>query len=151
MSGKLPVERAVSSGGIVWRRNGREVEVVLCGRKQDGGFVWTLPKGTPDPGESLEEAAEREVREETGLEVERGQKVGTIDYWFVSEGKRFHKFVHHWLMEPRGGDLERHDYEFDEVRWVPAAEALRMLTYPNERKVLEDALAIIEGEDGRQD
>lgn len=140
-----PVQSAVSAGGIVWRRNeDGGIEVVLCGRRSGDETIWALPKGTPDPGETYEDAARREVEEETGLEVVMGEKVGTIDYWFVANGTRFHKYVHHWLMQPCGGDLSRHDAEFDDVRWVGAAEALRMLTYPNERAILERAIARIE-------
>ena len=64
---KLPLQGAVSAGGVVYRRGPRGIEVVLCGRTEDG--VWGLPKGTPSPGESLEQAAVREVTEETGLQV----------------------------------------------------------------------------------
>lgn len=102
-----------------------------------------LPKGTPDDGETIEQTALREVREETGLEVTIGEALGKIDYWFVSEGQRIHKRVYHWLMQPGGGDMANHDAEFDEVTWVPIREAILSVTYANERKVLEDALARI--------
>ena len=92
-----------SAGGVVARvREGRP-EVVLCGRS--GERLWALPKGTPDPGEEIEETAIREVQEETGLTVEPIEKLGTIDYWFVLKGFRVHKVVHHWLMRPVGGDV----------------------------------------------
>ncbi|MEX0783564.1 MAG: NUDIX hydrolase [Dehalococcoidia bacterium] len=131
-----PIEDAVSAGGVVWRRNGVGVEVVLCGRN-DGLRV--LPKGTPDAGEGLEETALREVREETGLEVALGDSLGTIEYWFTSGGTRYHKLVHHWLMEPIGGDVADHDHEFDFVEWLSFDQALADLSYENERKVLRRA------------
>jgi 8-oxo-dGTP pyrophosphatase MutT (NUDIX family) len=133
---RLPIEDAVSAGGVVWRQGDQGVEVVLCGRT-DGLRV--LPKGTPDAGESIEETALREVREETGLDVRLGPTLGTIEYWFTSGGVRYHKQVHHWLMEPIGGDVAHHDHEFEIVEWLPLDQALADLTYENERKVLRRA------------
>lgn len=142
MTRDLPVKTAVSAGGVVWRRNDAgEVEIVLCGRHKD--HVWGLPKGTPDDGESIEQTALREVREETGLEVKAGPELGVIEYWFVSGGIRYHKFVHHWLMEPVGGDLANHDHEFDAVEWVTIPEALQLLTYNNERKIVQEAARVL--------
>jgi 8-oxo-dGTP pyrophosphatase MutT (NUDIX family) len=138
------VKDAVSAGGVVWRAvESGEIEVVLCGRGADS--LWVLPKGTPDPGETIEETALREVREETGLVVKTGARLPTIEYWFVANGARYHKFVHHWLMEPIGGDLADHDAEFDTVRWVSIDEAPAMLTYSNERRVLADASRVLAG------
>jgi 8-oxo-dGTP pyrophosphatase MutT (NUDIX family) len=104
-----------------------------------------LPKGTPDPGERIEETALREVEEETGLRVELGQSLGSITYWFTSGRTRFHKEVHHWLMEPVGGDLGDHDHEFDFVEWAPLEEALSRLTYENERRVVRRAAEKLQG------
>ena len=74
---RLAIQDLVSAGGIVYRRNGGEPEVVLCGRPAKG--LWALPKGTPEPSETLEQTAEREVAEETGLQVRIVRKVGEID------------------------------------------------------------------------
>lgn len=138
MSRRLPIEDAVSAGGVVWRRgDSSDFEVALCGRSSDNS--WVLPKGTPDPGETLEQTATREVREETGLEVKLGQGLGTIDYWFTLNGVRYHKRVHHWLMEAVGGDTANHDHEFDEVAWVSFPEALRRINYANQRAVISEA------------
>lgn len=140
---RLPIEDVVSAGGVVWRQPPEgDVEVVLCGRK-DG--VWVLPKGTPDPGEAIEDTAVREVEEETGLRVQRGESIGSITYWFTSGGTRFHKEVHHWLMEPIGGDTADHDHEFDFVEWVPLEDARARLSYENERRVLDRAAAKLRG------
>jgi 8-oxo-dGTP pyrophosphatase MutT (NUDIX family) len=139
---RLPIRDAVSAGGVVWRREpGGGVEVVICGRRADN--VWGLPKGTPDNGESIEDAALREVREETGLAVRLGEPLGTISYWFTADGARHHKRVHHWLMEPTGGDVADHDAEFDEVVWLPLREAAERLSYRNEKRVLADAAALL--------
>ena len=135
--GRLPVQDAVSAGGVVWRRGEKRVEIVVCGRRADRS--WMLPKGTPDAGESLEETAMREVREETGLEVELGATLPTIEYWFTMNGVRYHKRVHHWLMQPTGGDVANHDHEFDDVVWMPVDEALRKVNYSNQRQVIAEA------------
>ncbi|TME93243.1 MAG: NUDIX hydrolase [Chloroflexi bacterium] len=133
------VRTAIAAGGVVMRRRNDDWEVVLAGRQSDG--TWVFPKGTPDRGESIEETAEREVREETGLDVRILRPLGQTDYWFAAPGERVHKFVHFFLMEPTGGDLSAHDHEYDEVRWVPLAEARRMLSFDTYREVLDRAVA----------
>ena len=142
---KLPVERAVSAGGVVYRRGPQGIEVVLCGRTEDG--VWGLPKGTPGPGESLEQTAVREVSEETGLQVAIERKIDTIEYWFAREGVRYHKFVHHYLMVPIGGSTDDHDWEYDRVEWFAAEQATKTLSYRNEVEVLRKAIALLEDGD----
>jgi len=137
-----PVKRAVSAGGIVYRRGGDGVEFAICGRDSDG--VWGLPKGTPDPGESLEQTALREVREETGLEVRLADKIEVIEYWFSRDGVRYHKWVHYYLMEATGGDTTAHDVEYDRVEWFPAEAALKTLSFKNEVDVAGKALALLE-------
>ena len=139
---RLPVQDAVSAGGVVWRKSpAGEFEVVVCGRRSDR--LWCLPKGTPDAGESIEDTAVREVQEETGLRVRRGDALGAIEYWFTADGIRYHKQVHHWLMEPIGGDVAEHDHEFDEVRWIAIADAHTMLSYDGERKVVAEAARVL--------
>src|SRR5579884_1479118 len=145
---RLPIEDLVSAGGVVYRLGGAGPEVVLCGRTATG--TWGLPKGTPQDAETLEQTAEREVREVTGLDVRIERKIGEIEYWFTrpAQGKRFHKRVHHYLMAPVGGSTDRHDSEYDVVRWFPAAEAERRLTYHNEVEMLRRALTLVRGRAG---
>ena len=133
----------VSSGGVVYRQQNGSLETVLCGRSEP--VRWSLAKGTPDPGETLEETALREVREETGLEVELDSSLGSIEYWFSDRGSevRYHKTVHFYLMVPVGGDTAQHDPEFDVVQWFPVDEALEAMAYNNEADVLRRALAVI--------
>ena len=107
-------------------------------------MLWALPKGTPDSGETLEETATRETREETGLEVEIEQPLRSIRYFFVRGSTRFHKTVHFFLMRPVGGALEAHDAEFDEAAWVDLPEALALLNHATERSVVEQAAALLE-------
>ncbi len=101
--------------------------------------LWALPKGTPDAGETILETAMREVREETGIEVEAEEPLGAITYFFVRERTRFHKTVHFFLMRPVGGSTELHDHEFDEVRWFQLEEAPQIMTHATEREVVERA------------
>ena len=128
--------------------NAGRLETVLCGRSQP--VRWSLAKGTPDPGETLEQTALREVREETGLEVEIDGSLGSIEYWFADRDKdvRYHKTVHFYLMVPVGGATDQHDPEFDVVQWFEAKEALTTLNYANEANVLQRALDLIADRDG---
>ena len=113
-------------------------------RRGRDSVIWTLPKGTPDPGESVEETALREVAEETGLEVRILEPLPSIEYAFVQDGTRIHKTVHYFLMEPVGGDLSRHDAEFERVRWVPFDKAPGLLSFPTERELVASAAARLE-------
>ena len=144
MASSLRTERVFSAGGVVFRVADQGREVLLCGRSSDG--LWCLPKGTPEDGESMEQTARREVREETGVEVEPEGVVGDIRYWFSrpQEGVRFFKTVRHYLFRPIGGDPSLHDHEFDDVRWFPVQEGLKLLTYRNEARILRLALEMAE-------
>ena len=141
--GKHRVEEPVSSGGVVYRWTDGQLEVVLCGR--DEPVRWSLAKGTPDPGETLEETALREVQEETGLEPVIEERIRSIDYWFSDKDNeiRYHKTVHFYLMKCVGGDVSLHDPEFDVVQWFPYDQAVVSLTYPNETDVLREAFNLI--------
>ena len=132
------VRDAVAAGGVVVRGSGDRLEVVLAGRDSDR--TWVFPKGTPESGESIAETALREVSEETGLDVEILRPIGQIEYWFAVPGQRVHKIVHFFLMRAIGGDIARHDHEYDEVRWVSVDEARRLLTYDTYRDMLDRAI-----------
>ncbi|MCV0403969.1 MAG: NUDIX hydrolase [Chloroflexi bacterium] len=133
--------RATSAGGVVHRQTDAGIEIVIVHRRRP--VLWALPKGTPNAGETLEETALRETREETGLEVAMEAPISSIRYFFIRGSTRFHKTVHFFLMRPIGGALDLHDAEFDEVRWAPATEALALLTHATERSVLEQAMDMI--------
>ena len=139
----LRTARATSAGGVVHRSSDGHIEVAIVHRRLP--VLWALPKGTPDSGETIEETALRETREETGLEVEIEAPISSIRYFFVRGSTRFHKTVHFFLMRVVGGAVEHHDHEFDEVRWVPVSEALALLTHATERSVVEHAVALIGG------
>jgi ADP-ribose pyrophosphatase YjhB (NUDIX family) len=125
---------------VVLREPAADAQVALIARRSAGGELqWTLPKGTQEPGETITDTALREVREETGLEVELLTQLETIDYWFVwsPERARYHKFVHYFLMRATGGDLSRHDSESEEARWFAVDDAERVMAFDNERHLLD--------------
>lgn len=137
---RLRTALATSAGGIVVSADrDRPSLVVGMRRRARDAVTWTLPKGTPDPGETVEETALREVAEETGLAVRILEPLPSIEYTFVQDGVRIRKTVHYFLMEPTGGDLARHDAEFERVRWVPFDEAGGLLSFATERELVASA------------
>ena len=134
---RLTAATATSAGGIVVRFEGPVPLLVVGRRKRErDGATWTLPKGTPIAGETLEETALREVEEETGLQVRILSPLDSINYTFVQRGLKIRKTVHYFIMEPIGGDLGKHDHEFEEVRWIPFAEAPVLLSFETERALV---------------
>ena len=133
--------RATSAGGVVYRSVDGQIQIVLCHRHEPP--LWALPKGTPHAGETMEETALRETREETGLDVIVEAPIRSVSYVFVRGRTRFHKTVHFYLMRAVGGDVSRHDREFDEVRWVELREALELMTHATERALVEEAAEMI--------
>ncbi len=131
------MKREFSAGGLVVRRfRGRPFLAVV---KVKGGTVMALPKGHPDEGESVKEAAVREVREETGLETEALDKVGDVRYWYTLHGERVLKVVSFYLCRYLSGRIQDHDREVDGVEWVPLDEAPARLTYRGERRMASQA------------
>jgi 8-oxo-dGTP pyrophosphatase MutT (NUDIX family) len=142
---RLRTGTATSAGGIVVRFDEGVPSLVVGARRRDRDLLtWTLPKGTPNAGETREQTALREVAEETGLEVRITDELDSIEYWFVQRGTRIHKTVHYFLMEPIGGDLARHDHEFDQVRWVPFDQASGLLTFETERALVARAAEVVD-------
>jgi len=142
---RLRVSTATSAGGIVVRFDDGIPSLVIGARRRDRDILtWTLPKGTPNAGETREQTAVREVREETGLDVRITDVLDSIEYRFVQRGTRIHKTVHYFLMEPVGGDLSRHDHEFDQVRWVRFDEASGFLTFETERSLVARAAEVVD-------
>lgn len=142
---RLRTARATSAGGIVVRIAEDRLQIVLGRRRRErDGATWTLPKGTPDVDEGTEATALREVTEETGLTVTILESIGPIEYWFAQGGARIHKTVHYYLMAATGGDLARHDHEFDEVCWVDMDEAESVMSHESERRLVAGARPAIE-------
>jgi 8-oxo-dGTP pyrophosphatase MutT (NUDIX family) len=102
--------------------------------------VLALPKGHPEQGESMIEAATREVREETGLTAEPGEKLGDVRYWYTLAGERVLKVVSFYLFDQPAGNTADHDDEVLEVRWIPLAQAPGLLSHTGERDMARAAL-----------
>ncbi len=136
-----PGERSEFSAGGVVRRGGDIVVIVPKRRDARGQRVLGLPKGHPDGEESAEQAATREVNEETGLTVELIDKLGEVDYHYERRGRHIHKRVAFFLFEYISGDPADHDHEIEDARWMPIAEAADALTYDGEREMVRRALS----------
>ncbi|RPA64745.1 NUDIX hydrolase [Gordonia oryzae] len=146
-SERLRTVRETSAGGLVISDLDLPVDklsAALIGRvDRRGRMMWSLPKGHIESGETAEQTAVREVAEETGIQGLVVAPLGKIDYWFVSEGRRIHKTVHHYLLRSVGGELSDADYEVSEVAWVPLHELPRRLTYSDERRLARMARGVI--------
>ena len=149
---RLPSVEETSAGGLVVDRVGGEDgaprAAVIARRNRAGRVEWCLPKGHPEGTETLEEAAVREVAEETGIQGRVLAPLGTIDYWFSVADKRIHKVVHHYLMEATGGRLtieDDPDAEAIDVAWVPVDQLDSRLTFPNERRIAGAAVRRLAG------
>jgi ADP-ribose pyrophosphatase YjhB (NUDIX family) len=129
-----------SAGGLVVDLKGEVPRGALIARAdRHGRLLWSLPKGHIEAGETAEQAAVREVEEETGIAGEIVAELGTIDFWFVAEGRRIHKTVRHYLLRAVGGELSDADIEVSEVAWVPLPDIRAQLAYPDERGLVDTA------------
>ena len=129
-----------SAGGLVVdASSGRPVAALIGRRDRRGRLLWSLPKGHIEPGESAEEAAVREVAEETGIVGRIVGRLGTIDFWFMADGRRVHKTVHHFLLRAESGELSDADVEVAAVAWVPLEELAARLAYEDERALVARA------------
>ena len=135
------VEREVSFGGVVVRGDAAAGTAEVIVIRPAGKRVRGLPKGGADAGETGEQTAAREVREETGVVADVREPLGAVTYWYRRDGRRVRKTVHFFLCDYVSGSTADHDHEVDEVRWVPLADAPRVLSYPGERAMVERALS----------
>jgi 8-oxo-dGTP pyrophosphatase MutT (NUDIX family) len=128
--------KETSAGGLILDRSGSPMAALIARRDRRGRLIWSLPKGHLEVGETAEDAAVREVHEETGISGKVLAPLGTIDFWFMADNHKIHKTVHHFLMEAEGGELSDADVEVVEVAWVPLNEVSSRLRYADERKLL---------------
>src|SRR5574341_1428656 len=136
--------KEVSAGGVIYRRSGDAFEIALIHTRNR----WGLPKGHVEEGERVEDAALREVREETGLEGKLVRKLGDIRYSYRDKSKegepiRIYKRVFFYLMRYVRGDVRDHDHEVDDARWFPIAQAMKQLKFATERKMVHRAMTML--------
>jgi mutator protein MutT len=137
------VAEELSAGGVVVRDGTDVLVIVPRKRAANGRSVLGLPKGHIDPGETPEQAATREVREEGGVEAELIEELGDVRYWYRRGGRAVPKRVVFYLVEYRSGDPADHDHEIEEARWISLHEAIETLSYAGEREMVERALSKI--------
>jgi len=140
----MRIKYEVSAGGLVLRRNGTTLEALLIGRGVPR--VWSLPKGHVEARETHEQAALREVREETGCWAEILTKLSDISYWFYLNRTKHKKSVHFYLMRYLSGDTANHDHEVDEAAWFEIKAAKKALKYVNEKRLVDLGLEWLEND-----
>ena len=132
----MSTEREVSYGGVAVR-GGDVLVITPAGRRR----ITALPKGGAHKGETGEQTAGREVREETGVNVDVRERLGDVSYVYRRGGRRIHKTVHFYLCDFVSGSTDDHDHEVDDARWMPLEEARNALSYPGERELIDRALS----------
>jgi 8-oxo-dGTP pyrophosphatase MutT (NUDIX family) len=142
---KVPTKIQFSAGGVAFRKQDGRIDVALISVGADNR--WQLPKGLVDKGESTEDAAIREVREEAGIDTEIVTRIDKVEYWYFwkenGQRIRYHKFVYFYLLRYKAGDVRDHDHEVNEARWVDIDDAIKMLAFDNEKKIMEKAKELI--------
>jgi ADP-ribose pyrophosphatase YjhB (NUDIX family) len=134
-----------SAGGLIVNLEDPEIPAALIARHdRRGRLIWSLPKGHLEAGETAQDAALREVLEETGITGNIVAPLGVISFWFIAERRRIHKTVHHFLMTATGGELSDEDAEVDAVEWVPLSQVAARLAYADERRLLDQAYILLD-------
>ena len=142
---KIPTKLQISAGGVAFRNQGERLEVALISVGENNR--WQLPKGLVDKGESTEDAAVREVREEAGIDTQVVDRIDKVEYWYFAREKgnrvRYHKYVYFYLLRYKSGDVAEHDDEVNEAQWVEIGEAVKRLAFATEKKIVERGAQMI--------
>jgi 8-oxo-dGTP pyrophosphatase MutT (NUDIX family) len=143
---KVPTKLQFSAGGVAYREQDAQLEVALISVGDDNR--WQLPKGLIGKGESTETAAVREVREEAGVDTEVVERLDKVEYWYLwneaGQRVRYHKYVYFYLLRYKAGDVRDHDHEVNEARWLKIDEAINVLAFDSEKKIVERARELVE-------
>ncbi|OGY21491.1 MAG: hypothetical protein A2126_04100 [Candidatus Woykebacteria bacterium GWB1_45_5] len=133
-----------SAGGVVYRKVNKSIEFLIV--QHSGHHRWVLPKGWIDPGETKEQTAIREVKEEAGVEAEIRDQLGEITVFYINQEKeKVRKTSYFFLMEYKSGNPEKdHGWEVENTTWLSPQEAIKKLDYPGEKKMVEKATALLE-------
>ena len=134
-------KQVLSSGGLVIRAINGKWETLLVG--SDIPTVWRIPKGMVSEGETLEQTAIREVSEETGIISAIITRIGTAEWTYLYKGEYWDETVFFYLLRYISGDTNQHDEEFDEVKWFPLEEAVKVLFYSNEAEIAANAIKLL--------
>ena len=128
-----------SAGGVIYKKTDNTFEIALIAIK--GKTIWTLPKGIIDAGEKTEETAVREIEEETGLTGMVTDLLGQKSYWFFlkDENVKYRKTVTYFLLKHVAGNIKKHCPEVDDAIWIDIDEAIKQLSYKNDRDIVEKA------------
>ena len=143
---KIPTKLQISAGGVAFRKQGKKIEVALISVGEANR--WQLPKGVVDEGESTDDAAVREVREEAGIDTRVVDRIDKVEYWYVGTENgnrvRYHKYVYFYLLSYESGDVADHDDEVNEAQWVEIGKAVKRLAFASEKKIVERAAQMID-------
>ena len=132
------MSREFSAGGIVFK----DKKVLLT--KHSKNKHWGFPKGLIDPGQTSEQAAIREVKEEGGVEAEILDKVGYSKYVYTFNSEKIFKVVTYFLMKYISGDPQDHDWEMEEAGWYKVKEALEKLDFKQDKELIKKAVELWE-------
>lgn len=136
------MKEVFSAGGVVYKYEEGTLKILSIITKK--GKVWSFPKGIIEKNESPEEAAIREIKEETGVDGEIIDEVGEVSYWFIHENEKYFKRVKYFLVRYTGGDINPND-EVETAQWLSPSLSLEILTYENDKEILKKALEKING------
>jgi 8-oxo-dGTP pyrophosphatase MutT (NUDIX family) len=142
MSTEALAEREDFSAGGVVVDGERMIAIVPIKRAADGSKVLGLPKGHPDGDETAEQAATREIAEETGVTARLISELGDVEYRYERKGRRVHKLVRFFLFEYEQGDVADHDHEIERAEWITLQDGAQRLTYEGEREMVRRALSM---------